>query len=307
MELELVRAHLLQNGVMLSNRFLITIPLPIDMEKAMGNTSEQDGDLANFFKTGVRVVNILMGGNSTSKRGLQVMCTASQIPGLNIETSDTKMNGHDVSTASGISYDLLSTRFLSSQDAYEKRVVDQWLGYIVNRETKRAQYYDKYITDIMVEALDPTETSQYGCTLVEAYPKLMTPLNFDKTQSNAVMEFEVQWKFLRIEYEVQQSSSNLLGKTTAGKMVQSLSNGDLESAAYSARKLVVAQQNGTLDTKMGGEAYNAISKSVNNTAGVTAKDAENMVATINGTALKTVTSNEDKGALQNLTDKITGK
>lgn len=303
-DLELVRAHLLQHGVMLTNRFLVTIPIPTALEKEIGNTQEKDGDLASFVKTGIRLVNILAGGTSTSKRGLQVMCSGTQIPGTNIEVSDNKMNGHDTSPASGASYDLLTTRFMSSADAYEKRLIDIWLNFITNKDTKKVEYFDRYVTDVMVESLDSMGESQYGATMYDTYPKLVTALELDKTQSNSFVTFEVQWKFSRLKYEVEENETNILGNTTAGKLVQDLQNGDVESAAARTRKVIVAAQNGTLDTKAGGEAYRAISNTVNNTAGVSAKDAENMIATARGSALKTVTSNNDKNALDNLVGKL---
>lgn len=305
MDLRQFQAHARQHGFSLNNRFIATIPIPIKVSNRINNSEPQESDFESFIKKGARIVNILAGGTSTSQRGLQIMCSAADIPGLNIERSPNKRNGFNVNVATGISEEDVSFRFLLSSDCYEKKLLDIWREEIVDTKTRRAGYYLDYITDIMIQTLDTSNRRQFTVKLVEAWPSLFNKISLDKQQNTNFNTYDINFTYKRQESVTESGSSNPFAELTPTKLVEDLMNGDLEAAAYKARDLKVAAANGSISTKLGGEVYSSLSSVVNQTVGISASDVENIIGGFKSSSVSTMPDNNpDKNVLSNLCDSL---
>lgn len=304
MDYQQFAAHARKHGFMLNNRFMVTIPLPPKVQAILDGDNVEDGDILDLLKKGFRIASILTGGKATSQRGLQIMCSSAEFPGLNIETSSNMMNGHKITVATGSSKDKAGFAFLLSEDAYEKKLLDAWRDYIVDRRTKKVAYYDDYVVDIEVASLGLDGLPKYTVRYLEAWPNTFSKLNLEKRVQSMMQTYSLNFTYKRFEDDTQGSTTNHLKNSSLYRLGEDLMKGDLESAAYKAREVMLDVKNGTFNTKQAQDALNVLSGVMNDTVGVTGSQIEGIVSGFKSDVLPSITNVADRQSLTELSDRL---
>jgi len=199
-------ANILQNGLARTNRFQVLIPTPtMRNAAALDSSIDSTGNeppiskLKSMFGEAVKVIRIFTGGGSAAEytRGLDLMCSQTELPGKTINTSETKYNGDVHKVGQSVMYGNQQFTFHVSQDMYEKTIIDQWMNMVVDPETHEISYLSDYAVTINIFQLDQNDKIVHAVALLDAFPVMMNPLTMSNSEHNNVHELMVQFAYRR--------------------------------------------------------------------------------------------------------------
>lgn len=191
-------AHILKHGVSRTNRFQVLIPVPAKMQQAVTSDAElkKKSKLQEYFAEAVKVIQVFTGGGSTEfTRGLDLMCSQTELPGKTINVSETKYNGDVRKVGNSIMYGNQQFVFKVSKDMYEKNIIDEWMNLIIDPKTHEIGYYDDYVVDLTVYQLDVNDNIVHAIVLEDAFPVMSNPLTLSNLESNNAHELMVQFAY----------------------------------------------------------------------------------------------------------------
>ena len=198
-------AHILQHGMSRTNRFQVLIPVPQKMQKAVAtNKDDKEGKLSKFkeaFQEVVKVIKVFTGSSTTEvTRGLDMMCSQTELPGKTINVSETKYNGDVHKIGQSIMYGNQQFVFKVSRDMLEKTVIDEWMSLVVNPKTHEVGYLQDYAVPITIYQLDTMDNIVHAVVLEDAYPVMSNPLTLSNLEMNNTHEFMVQFAYRSWHY-----------------------------------------------------------------------------------------------------------
>lgn len=191
-------AHILKHGISRTNRFQVLIPVPSKMQQAVTSDAElgKKTKLQEYFTEAVKIIQVFTGGGTTEfTRGLDLMCSQTEIPGKTINISETKYNGDVHKIGNSIMYGNQQFVFKVSKDMYEKNIIDEWMNLIVDPKTHEIGYYNDYVVDITVYQLDTNDNIVHAIVLEDAFPVMSNPLTLSNLESNNTHELMVQFAY----------------------------------------------------------------------------------------------------------------
>lgn len=194
--------HLMKHGLARTNRFQVLIPLPPKMLQVEESVEEEQEEsrLRRAFGEAVKIIRIFTGGgNNEVARGLDLMCSQTELPGKNINVTETKYNGDTLKMGHSILYGVQQFAFKVSGDMYEKNILDEWMNCVVNPVTHEVGYMDDYVSDITIFQLDSSDRIVHGVVLKDAWPTMANPLVLSNMETNNVHELMCQFSYRRWE------------------------------------------------------------------------------------------------------------
>lgn len=277
---------ILQNGLAPTNRFQVLIPVPaalLPTEKPSEETGPAAGisKLKKYFGEAVKVVRIFTGGGSSEyTRGLDLMCSQTELPGKTINTSETKYNGDIHKIGQSLMYGNHQFTFKVSGDMYEKTIIDSWMNLIVNPNTHEVSYLNDYAVTINIFQLDKQDKIVHAVSLIDAFPVMMNPLTLSNTEHNNTHELMVQfayrrWVNLDLDAEGGSGLDSLLDTPFGPYLAPILSNPVVQ------RGLDYVKETTGLDLE--GEAmniYNQVDDIVKNTTGASVNKTVGLLNTV---------------------------
>lgn len=152
----------------------------------------------NRFDVEIALPNILTqkSYNNNLKKVL-LHCETVNLPGLNISTTQARTFGEIREMPYERLFDNVSMSFYIDNTMQVKDLFDTWTNESIQNSTSRTMnYYNDYISNIVITVYDRTERMRYAVTLYEAYPKNISPIQLD-TAGRDVMKMQVsmQYKF----------------------------------------------------------------------------------------------------------------
>lgn len=193
-------ANILQNGLARTNRFQVLIPVPTI--PSLTSAAEDDsadsvfGKIGGYVKEAFKVIRIFTGGGTAEyTRGLDLMCSQTELPGKTINTSETKYNGDVHKIGNSLMYGNHQFVFKVSRDMYEKTIIDQWMNMVVDPETHEISYLDEYAVSINIFQLDESDEIMQAIELVDAFPVMLNPLTLSNSEHNNTHELMVQFAY----------------------------------------------------------------------------------------------------------------
>lgn len=167
-----------RSGFAKQSRYMVLIDLP------RGPSANSNGVVNPFSQDFFRVPQ-RNDGASFSPQGsylASLYCEATSLPSLNIDSKVNKVYGPGREIPYGRSYTPVNLTFYIDRDYIIKKFFDTWMASIFNKDTGHMNYYNEYISQVHILALDTTSTdsprARYQCTLVEAYPKTMAEVSY---------------------------------------------------------------------------------------------------------------------------------
>lgn len=188
-------AEVKRSGFAKQSRYMVMIDLP------RGPSANSNG-IPNPFSQGFFQVAQRNDGASFSPQGsylTSMYCEATSLPSLNIDTKVHKVYGPGREMPYGRSYSPVNFTFYIDRDYIVKKFFDTWMASIFNKDTGHMNYYNEYVTQVHILALDTTSTdsprARYECTLVEAYPKTMAEVSYSAgTGDVARLQISMQFR-----------------------------------------------------------------------------------------------------------------
>lgn len=228
---------------------------------------------------------MLTGGSVEGSRGLHVMCSSVELPGVNIDTVDAKYNGHGIKIATGTSKDDINVQFLLTEDMVEYQTINMWKNLIVDSRTKKVGYFKDYKTDITVQVLSHKDEVVYSVTLQDAYPTLINSVQFDKQESDNFLQIGMAFTYRRAITAVEEATTQggLLFDNAIGEVINAVADGNFEDAAYKVKNLKDKFDAGTLSTALGMDTWDMASTVLDDAIGAGANDVSGIARGLVGT------------------------
>jgi hypothetical protein len=127
---------------------------------------------------------------------LSVRCSSISIPSKSLATQSNRLYGPARNFPFEMTYPgELNATFILSADLRERQFFDAWLDYICNPQDFKMEYYDNYVTEIQINALNRDDGFYHVCTLEEAYPKSVGEIQLGYDKDGDLMQQEVSFHF----------------------------------------------------------------------------------------------------------------
>ena len=133
---------------------------------------------------------------------LNISLQGVDMPGRGHSTSQRKIHGplRDMPYESLYEGDI-SMKFLVSHDYFERNFFERWMDFTVGQNGKYS-YYDDYISEIQIAALDIRDNVVYEVKLEEAYPKQISAIEFSHTTTSELVNFTVNMAYRKYRVTV---------------------------------------------------------------------------------------------------------
>lgn len=216
-------AHAQKHGFARPNRFRVIIPIPDALQPQSTNMVEKKSNIRKLFDEVLTVVRIFIGPGKTSfTRGLDLMCSQTELPGKTINVSESKYNGDVHKIGHSILYGNQQFVFKVSSDMHEKTIIDEWMKLVIDPTTHEVGYYKDYVSNITIIQLDENGNAMHSIVLEDAWPVMTNPLTLSNQDSNTIHELMAQFAYKRwypAEDEEAGSPIDSLLKTPLGPFV----------------------------------------------------------------------------------------
>lgn len=151
-------------------------------------------DLARPNKYAVKILGAPVGRD----RYIEYMAESVSFPGQNLRAStDLLRYGPQREVAHAMTYGPFSITFMCSTGMPEKLWFEKWQSETINKDTWEAKFYESYVSDMELIALDRSEKDTYTCTVYEAFPKTINAQEFSYgatgSYQTVTVEFSYRW------------------------------------------------------------------------------------------------------------------
>jgi hypothetical protein len=125
---------------------------------------------------------------------IQMFCDSISIPGSNIASSPNRSYGEVREVPYEKLYGTISLTFFVDNTMQTKRFFDNWINIIQNPTTRTFEYYENYISDIVIHVEDIQEETRYAIKIFECYPKIISPIQMGYDLKE-VMKVQVEFNY----------------------------------------------------------------------------------------------------------------
>jgi hypothetical protein len=130
--------------------------------------------------------------DSDSSRHLALLCNQAQMPGRYFQTADRITHGPVAKIASASIYDEMVLSFYCQEGLGVYELFTDWQSYIQdNASTNEFSYFDDYVSDITIEQLDSSGKVSYAVTLIDAFPRMVSPMQLDWSSKDSFHNLQV--------------------------------------------------------------------------------------------------------------------
>lgn len=103
-------------------------------------------------------------------RLISYSCLGTSLPGRRFSTSERRIRGPLEKLPYEETFNEIQFTFLVNEDMNEKIFFDKWQDIIVDKHNNNYNYYDEYVTPILINQLDNNMFPTYSIELVNAWP-----------------------------------------------------------------------------------------------------------------------------------------
>lgn len=130
---------------------------------------------------------------------LALYCSAADVPSSSFASSDHVLPGGETrSYATGRVWDNFDATFYVDSDYKVKLFFDSWMQAIQNPKSKAVEYYNEYVADLELTALNMAGQDVYSYKMVEAWPKSVGRLSF-AADAAGIQTINVSFAYRRAE------------------------------------------------------------------------------------------------------------
>lgn len=168
---------------------------------------------ANHFDCSMSLPYALYVASNFTSQQLQMVCEASELPGIDIQSLDYRHYGFTKHLPQHINYAPLSLTFYCTAQMQEKLLFDTWMAQCVDVNSGLVTYRldssgnPQYETDITVNQYDPAGDLIYSVKVLEAFPISVSALNTNWSD-DSVHRLNVQFLYTKWLNMLQQGQTN---------------------------------------------------------------------------------------------------
>lgn len=164
------------------------------------------------------------GVSSASLQKILLFCDQVQLPGSNFSTVQNRTFGEFREVPYERIYDNITMSFYVDTEMKVKELFDNWQNLISNPQTRTYNYYNNYITNMVIEVQDINDKTRYSVTLWECYPKTISSIQLDYN-SKDIMKISVgmQYKYWTAEPVTPLADGQKVPTTWYDKMMKNFS------------------------------------------------------------------------------------
>lgn len=127
-----------------------------------------------------------------------MMCDQVQLPGINLATTQNRSFGEFREVPYEKLYGDIQLSFYVDNDLSVKRFFDDWMAVIQNNGSRTFEYYNNYVSDMIINVEDLEDNVRYSVTAYECYPKTISPIQMDYSAKDIMkMQVTMQYKYWR--------------------------------------------------------------------------------------------------------------
>jgi len=131
-------------------------------------------------------------------RKVLLYCDNINLPGITLETTAAKTFGEHREMPHNKLFDTINIGFYVDNAMSVKLLFDNWMGAIQDPVTRTFNYYQNYITDMVIDVYDISDKSRYQVTLYQCYPKSLNPIQMDYANKDVMkMVVAMNYKYWR--------------------------------------------------------------------------------------------------------------
>ena len=184
-----------KTGFARKNRYRLEFTLPIGIQSGLNVGGLNVNSLGGNIQKAQNVFN--------SNQEINIMCHTASFPGKTLETADYKNLVLPPKLPYFIQYDEVSFSFYCDNLYNTREYFDIWFNTVFNVDSKTVNYYNEYISNIKLVALDRYGNDTYGIMIEEAYPTGISAVEMgydlnDEVQSITVTFMYKKWYSLSI-------------------------------------------------------------------------------------------------------------
>jgi len=162
-----------------------------------------------------RVPSIALGSDTYSD--LNLMCESVTLAGRTIQSLLDRQYGLNREVAyNGPTYTPITLAFLCTANYVEKRIFDRWNNMIVDiSKGYDVAYYNSYIGEMQVTALDVTGKKAFYMTYKECWPKTVSAIELNHSTQNTPVRLSVEMQYAYWTSDDIKSSNDRAGSSVA--------------------------------------------------------------------------------------------
>jgi hypothetical protein len=139
-------------------------------------------------------------------RDIAILCQSVTLPGSTIATYEEGLHKQVRKFPYTFIDDEVTMSFLLTNDYYMRKMFDNWMSNIVNKESHLLGYKNDYSVDVIIQQLNQKNIPVYGVKLEKAFPTAIS--SSELSQDNAeFVRFEVTWAYDKYKPEGPLSST----------------------------------------------------------------------------------------------------
>ena len=148
-----------------------------------------------FYVKFTKIPSIALG--SSTYQDLNIMCESAVLAGRNVQSLLDRQYGLNREVAyNGPTYNPITLSFLCTKDYTEKRILDRWNNMIVDiSKGYDVAYYNTYIGEMTVSALDVTGKTAYSIHYKECWPKTVNGVELNHSTQNTAARITVEMAY----------------------------------------------------------------------------------------------------------------
>ena len=148
-----------------------------------------------FYVKFTKCPSIALGSSTYSD--LNIMCESAVLAGRNVQSLLDRQYGLNREVAyNGPTYNPITLSFLCTKDYTEKRILDRWNNLIVDISNGYdVEYYNNYIGEMTVSALDVTGKETYSIHYKECWPKTVNGVELNHSTQNTAARITVEMAY----------------------------------------------------------------------------------------------------------------
>lgn len=127
---------------------------------------------------------------------IKLNCYRISVPSKSLSKLDNSNSAHEgIIATSGNLDNMFSLSFICSGDLKEKVLMDYWVDYIYDFDSRQVKFLDDYSTTFYFTQLDAHHTAVYGLIIENSYPSTIQPVMYDYQNTNTPVSLELNFTF----------------------------------------------------------------------------------------------------------------
>lgn len=133
-------------------------------------------------------------GGGNNLKNVLLFCDQATLPGTNYSTVQNRSFGEFREVPYEKLYDSCTLSFYVDTELQVKKLFDDWINAIQDPTTRTFNYYNDYVSNMLIEVQDLNDKTRYQMVLRECYPKSISSIQLDQG-SKDVMKVQVQMMY----------------------------------------------------------------------------------------------------------------